>query len=251
MTLQILGRVYWELGRFTDGLKALGPAVTFDKRAGYRDGRAMMLDTIARINVERGRHDEGLEQAERALAMVKDVGRIWIQAAIPPTIAAAHRKLARPDLALHADEQALALARKGALKRAEADSRVSLSLTHQQLGRHDEARAYAEQALRLARDHSFRVVEGQALTALLSGVTAQSGTPRSEEAHAAAVELGRKALSVHRETGHRLGEARTLMALARVVGKTDSDAAARMRQQAGDVFSAIGVPRKEYEDRDA
>ncbi|WP_234389020.1 AfsR/SARP family transcriptional regulator [Streptomyces sp. AS58] len=249
MTLQILGRVYWELGRFTDGLQVLGPAVTFDKRAGYRDGRAMMLDTIAKINVELGRYDEGLEQAERALAMVKDVGRIWIQASIPHTVAAAHRKLGRPDRALRADEQALALARKGVLKRAEADSLLSLSLTHHQLGRYDEARAHAEQALSLARDHSFRVVEGQALTALFA-VTARSESAESEEGNATAVKLGQEALSVHRETGHRLGEARTLIALACAVQRTDTAAAELMRQQARDVFSAMGVPSTEYEGRE-
>jgi DNA-binding SARP family transcriptional activator len=243
LALQILGRVYWELGRFADGLDVLGPAVTFDKRAGYRDGRAMMLDAIAKINVELGRHDEGLEQAERALTMVKDARRNSIQAAILNTTATAHRRLGHPDRALRADEQALALARKATLKRAEADTLLSLSLTHQHLGRQDEARTHAEHALHLARAHSFRVVEGQALTAL-------SETAESEGAHATAVELGQEALAVHRDTGHRPGEARTLMTLARAHRKTDGAAAELMRQQAQVIFSDIGVPAKEYEDLD-
>ncbi|MFD9007269.1 hypothetical protein ACFV0T_41150 [Streptomyces sp. NPDC059582] len=62
--------------------------------------------------------------------------------------------------------------------------------------------------------------------------------------------LGRKALAVHRETGHRLGEARTLMALARAHRKTDSAAAELLRQQARDIFSDTGVPETEYEDPD-
>ncbi|MFI9170863.1 AfsR/SARP family transcriptional regulator [Streptomyces lincolnensis] len=235
MTLQILGRVYWELGRFADGLDVLGPAVTFDKGAGYRDGRAMMLDAIAKIHLELGRHDEGLEQAERTLSMIKDAGRYWIQAAVLNTIAAAHRNLARPERALQADEHALALAHKAMFKRAEADSLLSLSVTHRHLGRHDEARTHAEQALHLARAHSFRVVEGQALTALFE-------TTEPEEAHATAVQLGQEALVVHRETGHRLGEARTLMALAHAHRETDSAAAELMREQARNIFSDVGVP---------
>ncbi|WP_406458034.1 winged helix-turn-helix domain-containing protein [Streptomyces sp. NBC_01622] len=239
--LQILGGVYWELGRLTEGLDLLGPEVASDKRAGYRDGQAMMLDAIAKINIELGRHNEGLEQAERAFALVEDWKRHWIQSGILTTVAAARRRLVQLDGALQAGEQALALAREARFGRAEADSLMSLCLTYTEAGRYDEARTHAEQALALARDHSFRVVEGQALTALCE-------TAEAEETPGAAVELGQEALSIHRETGHRLGEARTLMALAH--RKTDDAAAELMRQQARDIFSDIGVPAKEYEDLD-
>ncbi|MGW3418754.1 AfsR/SARP family transcriptional regulator [Streptomyces phaeochromogenes] len=241
--LQILGGVYWELGRLTDGLDLLGPEVASDKRAGYRDGHAMMLDAIAKINVELGRHGEGLEQAERAFALVEDTKRHWVQSGILTTVAAAHRRLVRPDRALQAGEQALALAREARFRRAEADSLLCLSLTYKETGRYDEARTHAEQALSLARNHSFRVVEGQALTTLC-------GAAESESAYATAVTLGRKALAVHRETGHRLGEARTLMALARVLRKTDDAAAEPMRQQALHIYSDVGVPAEGHEDFD-
>lgn len=241
--LQILGGVYWELGRFTDGLDLLGPEVASDKRAGYRDGHAMMLGAIAKINIELGRHREGLEQAERAFALVEDTKRHWVQSGILNTIAAARRRLVQLDRALQAGEQALALAREARFRRAEADSLVCLSLTYKETGRYDEARAHAEQALALARDHSFRVVEGQALTALCE-------TAEAEEARGTAVELGQEALAVHRETGHRLGEARTLMALARAHRKTDGIAAELMRRQARAVFSDIGVPETEYANLD-
>ncbi|WP_405471461.1 AfsR/SARP family transcriptional regulator [Streptomyces canus] len=240
--LQLLGGVYWELGRLTDGLDLLGPEVTSDKRAGYRDGRAMMLDAIAKINIELGRHGEGLEQAERAFALVEDTKRHWVQSGILNTIAAARRRLVHLDRALQAGEQALALAREARFRRAEADSLICLSLTYREAGRYDEARTHAEQALALARAHSFRVVEGQALTALCE-------TAEAEEAHGTAVELGQEALAVHRGTGHRLGEARTLLALARAHWKTDDDAEL-MRRQAWAIFSDIGVPETEYADLD-
>lgn len=86
-------------------------------------------------------------------------------------------------------------------------------------------------------------MEGQALTALCE-------TAEAEEAHGAAVELGHKALAVHRQTGHRLGEARTLSALALAHRKTDGAAAELMRKQAWDIFSDVGVPAKEYKDVD-
>jgi DNA-binding SARP family transcriptional activator len=241
--LQLLGGVYWELGRLTDGLDLLGPEVVSDKRAGYRDGRAMMLEAIAKINIELGRHGEGLEQAERAFALVEDTKRHWVQSGILNTIAAARRRLVQLDRALQAGEQALALAHEARFRRAEADSLLCLSLTYREAGRYDEARTHAEQALALARAHSFRVVEGQALTALCEAAEA-------EEAHGTAVELGQEALAVHRGTGHRLGEARTLLALARAHWETDDAAAELMRRQAWAIFSDIGVPETEYADLD-
>lgn len=243
LALQILGAVYWELGRLADGLDVLDPKVTADERAGYRNGRAMMLDAVAKINIELGHHDEALIQAERAFAMFKYPGRPWIQSGILNTLAAAHRNLAHFDRSLRADTQALVLARKARFRRAEADSILGLALTHRQLGHHDEARRHAEQALRLAREYGFRVVEGQALTVLC-------GTAEFESAYATAVSLGREALAIHRETGHRLGEARTLVALARALQKTDDTAAEPMRQQALEIFSDVGVPAEGYKDLD-
>ncbi|MFD8030921.1 BTAD domain-containing putative transcriptional regulator [Streptomyces sp. NPDC059717] len=243
LALQILGGVYWELGRLTDGLDVLGPKVAADDRGGYRNGRAMMLDAVAKINIELGHHQEALTQAERAFSMVRAPGRAWIQSGILNTLAAADRHLGRFERSLRTDAEALALARKARFKRPEADSILGLSLTHQQLGRHDGARRHAEEALRMARGYGFRVVEGQALTVLCRAAEAES-------AHAAAVALGREALAVHRRTGHRLGEARALLALARALRGTDGDAAELARRQALEVFSAVGVPPEGFGDLD-
>ncbi|MER5795486.1 BTAD domain-containing putative transcriptional regulator [Streptomyces sp. NPDC001980] len=243
LAVQNLGWVYWELGRLTDGLDVLVPKVTAGERDGNHNARATVLDTVAKINITLGRHDEALEQAERAFAMAKDKGRVWIQASILTTVATAHRELAHFDRSIRLGTQALALARESRYRRPEADGLVGLSLTLEEMGRDHEARAHAEQALALARAHSFRVVEGQALTALCN--IAAFG-----ETITTAVELGREALTIHRETGHRPGEARTLMALARAHRKVDGAAADLMRRQARDIFSDIGAPVTECEDLD-
>ncbi|MFJ1561859.1 AfsR/SARP family transcriptional regulator [Streptomyces mirabilis] len=243
LALQTLGWVYWELGRLTDGLDALGPEVASDDRRGYRNNRAVMLDAVAKINVELGHHDEALIQAEHAFTMVEASGRTWIQATILNTVAAAQRKLAQVDRSIRTHSRALALAREERHRRTEADSLLGLALTCLRLGRYHEARSHAEQALVLARDHSFRVVESQALTVLC-------GTAQYEEAYATAVTLGQEALSLHRRTGHRLGEARTLVLLSRALHKTKNAAAGPARQQALDIFSDVGVPPEEYRDLD-
>ncbi|MFJ8888067.1 BTAD domain-containing putative transcriptional regulator [Streptomyces sp. NPDC102402] len=233
-SVQILGGVYWELGRFSDGLGLLGPAMEADDRAGYRDGHAMMLDAVARIRLDLGGHEEALEQAELALAMVEDTKRYWVQAGILNTVAAAHRRLSHPERALKADERALALARTAMFRRAEADTLLSLSLTEHRLGRDDEALDHAGQALHLARSHSFRATEGRILTALFE-------TVRTTD-----VGLAQDALAIHRETGHRPGEARTLLALSRSPHLTDNTDAELMGRQAASILADIGVPEEEY-----
>ncbi|MER5941329.1 BTAD domain-containing putative transcriptional regulator [Streptomyces sp. NPDC001928] len=225
LVLPNLGWVYWELGRLTDGLETLAPWVTPSRRGGHRSDSAMMLNLVARINIELGHDEEALEQAERALAMGKGRARRWIQAGILDTIAGAHRRLGSLDRSMRAGSQAVALAREAGYRRIEAECVLGLSLVQQQMGRYDDARAHAEQALTLARDHAFGVVEGQALTAL-------SATATSQGSHTTAAALGKEALAIHRRTGHRLGEARTLLILGR-------------GQEARDIFTDVGVPARE------
>ncbi|MFC9454348.1 BTAD domain-containing putative transcriptional regulator [Streptomyces sp. NPDC056983] len=243
LALENLGWVYWELGRLADGLDVLAPKGVAGETDGSRNARATVLNAVAKINITLGRHDEALEQAMRALARAQDTGRLWIQASILNTVAAAHRELTHFNRAMRVGSQALALARESRYARPEADGLLGLSLTLKKLGRNDEARTHAEQALALARARSFRVVEGQALTTLCD-------IAASEQAHTKAVELGHEALTIHRETGHRPGEAHTLLTLAHAHQKTDQAAAELMRRQAWDIFSDIGVPANEYEDHD-
>ncbi|WP_425838653.1 BTAD domain-containing putative transcriptional regulator [Streptomyces fractus] len=207
LALQNLGWVYWELGRPTDGLALLVPEVTASESEGNHHAHAAVLDAVAKNNIALGRHSEALTQAEHAYALAKDKGRRWTQASILNTMATAHRELKQLDQAAQAGTQALSVARQGKYTRPEADSLLGLSLTFRDMSLGNEARVHAEQALALARACSFRVVEGQVLTSLC-------GIAASEESAATAIELGRQALTIHRETGHRPGEALTLQALA-------------------------------------
>ncbi|MEU9359333.1 BTAD domain-containing putative transcriptional regulator [Streptomyces sp. NPDC048301] len=233
-SVQVLGGVYWELGRFTDALDLVGPAMESKRTVGYRDGHAMMLDVVAKIHLDLGRHEEALEEAREALALIRDTKRYWVQAAILNTIAAAHRRLIAPDRALAADEQGLALARTARFRRAEADTLLSMALTQHRLGRSEESLSLAEKALALARAYSFRATEGRVLTALF------------EMSGGADPGLAQDALTIHRDTGHRPGEARTLLALSRTADRTGFAAPEALGQRARAIFHDIGVPEKEY-----
>jgi hypothetical protein len=78
-----------------------------------------------------------------------------------------------------------------------------------------------------------RLLEGQALT-ILADVSLGQGDAGQAGDHA------RQALALHRKTGHRLGEARTLLGLAqRHTG--DAGAALPVLQQALGLFTGIGA----------
>ena len=74
------------------------------------------------------------------------------------------------------------------------------------------------------------MLEGQALTAL-AGIALRCGDG------AEAVRQAERALAVHRETGHRLGEARTLVVLA----EADPGSAQVCLEQALAIFTEAGA----------
>jgi len=75
------------------------------------------------------------------------------------------------------------------------------------------------QALELAREAGYRILEGHARSALAE-IQLACGRPDQ------AVEHAREALAVHRKTGHRLGEARTLRILGQANRRTEGTDAA-------------------------
>ena len=78
---------------------------------------------------------------------------------------------------------------------------VGLAVASRHLGEAEAAGCHAEQALVLAHQAGYRLLEGDARTAL-GGVELDRGRAGR------AVELARQALAAHRRTGSRLGERR-------------------------------------------
>ena len=61
-----------------------------------------------------------------------------------------------------------------------------------------------------------------------------------------AINYARRALEIHRDTGHRLGEAQTLLALGQVLNDTgQTDTALANWRMALAIFTAIGTPEVE------
>jgi hypothetical protein len=80
--------------------------------------------------------------------------------------------------------------------------------------------------LLITRQTGLRILEGHALTALAAARLAAGQT-------AAAASTAREALAVHRETGHWLGETRTLVVMDRAGRADDATAGTIVRAPAG------------------
>jgi tetratricopeptide (TPR) repeat protein len=91
----------------------------------------------------------------------------------------------------------------------------------------------------LARQAGFRLLEGQALTTIASIQLAQDQRHR-------AIQLASQALAIQRDTGHRLGQAHTLLVLGHALRTEGADAALPHWQQALALFTEIGTPEADH-----
>lgn len=103
------------------------------------------------------------------------------------------------------------MARGTAERYPEVAALVGLAVAGRHLGEAEAARCHAEQALALAHQAGYRLLEGDARTAL--------GAVELDRGHGGrAVELARQALAAHRRTGYRPGERRARDLLDQALG---------------------------------
>jgi hypothetical protein len=133
--------------------------------------------------------------------------------------------------AVRRPQEALRYAREAGDRYCEAISQVGLAASHHRLGAADEALRWALAAARRSRECGYRLVEGQAVTALAAVHAGRSG-PDDEEA----VRLARAALAIHVQTGHLVGQAHALLILAAVSGHPDGP-----RREAGDILDRMSA----------
>ena len=91
----------------------------------------------------------------------------------------------------------------------------------------------------LTRRAGFRVLEGQALTAVAAVHLDQGELDL-------AIRRARHAATLHHEAGHRLGEARTLLVLGHALRQGgDTESAHSCLQRARALFQDVGSPESE------
>lgn len=228
--VETLGTAYLQLGRHHDALEMANLSLTLHRKHGNRYGEAESLVLLATIHSEAGRHHRALELASAAHTLGREIGEPRTNTTSLTALAAIHGRIGDHDRALSQFTSALAAAKAIETPYGQALAMVGIAVTERCLGHHDIALNHAQQALDLAQRHQFGVVEGRALTAL-----AEIHLDRGDR-HTAA-RYAENALANHRETGHRLGEARTLALLGDVLD--DAETAQRHRAEARKLLGEI------------
>jgi tetratricopeptide (TPR) repeat protein len=197
------------LGRLIVAEDHLTNALPLTREVGDHRTEAHALSLLVAVQHDRGEYARARELAETALRMARDSGNDWIEPGILNILGTVWRGLDSHSEALEQHDRARTLAHQTENRGAEVDALIGLSVTYAEM--HDErAGTYAEQAITLSRSHEYRLREGQGLTA---SAAARLASGRVDEA----ISRGRGAMAVHRETGHRLGEARTHLLLDRAL----------------------------------
>jgi DNA-binding SARP family transcriptional activator len=264
MNLANLGLLYWDLGELERAAEHHTEALTIYRKLGSRTSDAKVLSNLGDTYHGLGRLADALDLLTQALALYRDTGDRGAEAETLRCMAAVHLDTGDTAQAIELAEAALKLSRETGYRRDEIYTLVTLGTIQQRLGRYREALANhrralalaretdsqypeilaligiataarsdsspAHEALDLARRAGYRMLEGQALTAL-AGLALRYGDA------AEAVRQGERALVVHRETGHRLGEARTLVVLA----EADPGNAKAYLEEALAVFTETGA----------
>jgi DNA-binding SARP family transcriptional activator/tetratricopeptide (TPR) repeat protein len=197
------------LGKFDEALDDSAQALVLYHRTAFRFNEASLLSCMAEIHRDTGRYPLALENGHRALSLAAEFHDSRGTSLAHTALAGTYLALTRlDDAAAHVD-QAVRVAEETGYRRAYVDALIGQAAIERARGEHDTAIQHATTALQLARDCDFRGCIGLALTVL-----AETHLDRGADATAAG--LAGKALAIHREIGHHLGEARTLRVFAKL-----------------------------------
>jgi DNA-binding SARP family transcriptional activator/tetratricopeptide (TPR) repeat protein len=202
--LENLGFLELASGRLAPAREHIEQALVVGRAAGNRYIEARARCSLARVEHESGRLAEAAVEAEAAVALADEVGENRTRADAHTVLGDVTLSLGRPEVAAGAYAAAIRIADSDASRYERLTALVGSAYAHQARSAAGAATAAASEALEAAGKAGYRLLEGKALTAL---ATIQ-----------AAPDLARQALAVHRETGDRLAEARTLRLLARLLG---------------------------------
>ncbi|HYS35434.1 MAG TPA: BTAD domain-containing putative transcriptional regulator [Pseudonocardiaceae bacterium] len=236
VNLANLGEAYHLLGHLDAAQDHLVQALALHREVGDRGAEAESQRILAGIWLDMGKHAGALELATQAVTLAADTGHRPVESNALNTLGAVRIRLGQHTAALADHERALQLARDTNTRYAELVALAGLAICHLRLGHLDRAVALAEHAAAGSATDGFRVVTAHALTTLLDAHLTAGNLDK-------ALDHGRRALHLHRSTGHRHGEAGTALLLGHAFHATDdTTAAARSWRDAATLFKALGAP---------
>jgi tetratricopeptide (TPR) repeat protein/transcriptional regulator with XRE-family HTH domain len=224
-----LGRALHLLGDPARAARHLQAALAMAQESGDLGSEAYVLRLQASARRDTGDLTGALELARTATALSDDDVDEYFRSAARITLGGILLALDRRAEAADAYREALNLARERGAQDLEARSVLGLASVQHPLDREQAA-----QALAIARHSEYLLVEGEALTVLARG-----GLQHGEPAIAAA--YARQALTLHRGTGHRKGQAQALDLLGRIADAGGWEDPAPYWREALQVFDALGA----------
>lgn len=218
-SFSILGMVHRLLGEFGPALRWYSRALSRYREIGDTTGEAIALRGLAEIHCDTGELVTALELGQASLRLAREIGHDIEEAETLLVLALVHQSRSDPPAADRDSRQALALARQMSNRRLVAESLLCRALGYRSAGGHRAADTCLRDALRIARTAPYRLLEGRVLTASAANALAAGDLAR-------AVRDGEQALAIHRETGHRPGEADTHALLGQANRRAGAGAAA-------------------------
>jgi tetratricopeptide (TPR) repeat protein len=224
-----LGLAYHRLGRLADATTALTRALSMHRELGDRRTEGSTMCVLALAHRDSGRLADAFELATGALARTAESGdRPYDRAEAVLALAGVQRIRGENAPAAEGYRRAVVLARQIGNRYFECAGLIGLAGTEPAA----DAVGRARTALHIARERGYRMLEGDALTAL-AAVELRTGRNR------AALDCAAEALLVHAETGRRLSAARAHLIAA---AASDGAESAAHREQADRLFSDTGAP---------
>ncbi|SPF02797.1 BTAD domain-containing putative transcriptional regulator [Streptomyces sp. MA5143a] len=225
-----LGRTLYLLGEPARATHHLATALTMVRESGEQGSEAYVLRFQSSVHRDTGDLTTALDMATTATRLFDEDGEEYYRADARIALGSVLLALDRPDEAEVVYREALKLAEERGADELRARALLGLAAVTDPPDREQVCRA-----LDIARGTEHLLVEAEALTAL-AGAELRHGEAATAAAHA------REALAVHRGTGHRKAQAEALDILGRAVAATGEEDPAPYRQEAGEIFRALGIP---------
>ncbi|MGW4380562.1 BTAD domain-containing putative transcriptional regulator [Kitasatospora sp. NPDC004531] len=224
------------LGRPAEAVRLLDATLPVHRSTGNAFSEAVALSCLSGARTDLGDPAGGRLSARAAIGVARSLRHPALEANARLALAAAQERAHRRADAAAGYREALRLAEASDDRHPRVVALIGLAATRTET----DPQAAAEQlesALQLARAAGFRILEGNALTALTCALV---WLGRSLEA----LDSGYRALAVQRETGHLPGEVRALLALGRAQSALGAPGAAVGHwREALRLSRAMGVTR--------
>jgi tetratricopeptide (TPR) repeat protein/transcriptional regulator with XRE-family HTH domain len=229
-----LGAAYLAQGRLADAKAQLDRAVRLSREFSNPDSETETIRLLADVHAHAGNLDLALELANTALEIAQGIDDRQFEPHAWNVLGDIARRRSRPAVAVEHHRRALQLGRQNEIRFAQVIAEIGTAYAAVDLGQLDLACARSADALIQARDARYRLLEGRAMTALATVHLAARDID-------AAMRWAHAAIAVHRETGHRPGEADTLLVLGHALHQTGDLTLGREQwQEAVTLYSSIG-----------